>query len=318
MRLQKTALGLLVIDDNDEIIEAEPLSASDETDEQKLKENLEANYGDKLKESCQSNRPLSFEKVIASLGLDESEARKRLKEEAIAYSEQKIKEDLKDDKEVISAIKTVDSLDQDLNDILEICRSWLDFYLSRLSSQQREKLDLEDESRLRAGDISQLLIKLEEGPDRANSGVRRLKSLTAALAEVEQEREEIEGWIENKLEEITPNLSALLEPLLTARLLEAAGSLEKLAKMPSSTVQVLGAEKALFRHMRGEGSSPKHGIIFLHPLVNQTKRGKRGKISRFLANKISIASRLDFYGGHFKGKQLKQELKDKFEQLKEE
>jgi len=85
--------------------------------------------------------------------------------------------------------------------------------------------------------------------------------------------------------------------LLGARLLSIAGSLEKLASMPSSTVQVIGASNALFKHLKGKASSPKHGMIFRHPYVNTAPKRLRGKIARAVAAKISFAARYDMYSG---------------------
>jgi len=86
--------------------------------------------------------------------------------------------------------------------------------------------------------------------------------------------------------------------------------------MPSSTVQVLGAEKALFRHMRGEGSAPKHGVLFMHQTIRNLPEGKRGKMARFLANKATIAARLDRFGGAFKGEEYKNDVRERFEELR--
>lgn len=129
-------------------------------------------------------------------------------------------------------------------------------------------------------------------------------------------REELEAYIQDVAPEVSPNLSAILEPVLAARMLSLAGSLEKLAKMPASTIQVLGAEKAMFRHMRGEGDAPKHGVLFMHPYVQQVPDGKRGDMARFIANKAAIAARLDHFGGDFKGDELETEIAERFEELR--
>jgi nucleolar protein 56 len=113
-----------------------------------------------------------------------------------------------------------------------------------------------------------------------------------------------------------PNLSKLLGTFLAARMLALAGGLEEMAKMPASTVQMLGAEKALFRYLRGEGTPPKHGLLFEHEFVRPLLSNERGKMARFTANKAVMAARLDNYGDKDKGEDLRDEAREKFEDLK--
>ena len=94
----------------------------------------------------------------------------------------------------------------------------------------------------------------------------------------------------------TPNLTALLGPELAARMVAQAGGLDRLARLPSSTVQVLGAERAFFEHLRGRAPPPRHGILFLHPAIQSAPRSERGKLARALAGKVAIAARLDHAG----------------------
>ena len=112
------------------------------------------------------------------------------------------------------------------------------------------------------------------------------------------------------MQETAPNLTNIAGYLLGARLLSIAGSLPKLASMPSSTVQVIGANNALFKHLKGKAPSPKHGVIFRHPLINSAPRKLRGKIARAVASKISLAARYDCYSGEIKGN-LPNELEKK-------
>ncbi len=118
----------------------------------------------------------------------------------------------------------------------------------------------------------------------------------------------LKKYIESKMEILAPNLTRLAGPLIGARLIAYAGNLERLARMPSSTIQLLGAEKALFQHLRNGGKPPKHGVIFQHPMVHQAPRQKRGRIARAFASKISIAARADFYSKNFIAEELKRDL----------
>lgn len=111
-----------------------------------------------------------------------------------------------------------------------------------------------------------------------------------------ESRKSMEEEVSFRAEELAPNLSALAGPILAARLISRAGGLSRLAKMPSSRVQVMGAEKSLFKHLDGRAPSPKHGIIFRHPAVMGAPRRLRGKVARALAGKLALAARLDYYG----------------------
>jgi nucleolar protein 56 len=108
-------------------------------------------------------------------------------------------------------------------------------------------------------------------------------------------RQQLANAIELEMRTTAPNLSTLAGELLGARLIARAGGLEPLARMPASRIQVIGASKALFRHLKYGTKPPKHGVIFQHPLVRGSHPNNRGKIARTLAAKIAIAARLDFY-----------------------
>jgi len=112
-------------------------------------------------------------------------------------------------------------------------------------------------------------------------------------------------------------MSSLVGPMLSARLISIAGGLENLAKMPASTVQVLGAEKALFRSLKTGARPPKHGVIFQYGAIHQSPRWQRGKIARALSGKLSIAARLDYFGGEFKGEVLRGQLEKKIKEISE-
>jgi nucleolar protein 56 len=106
--------------------------------------------------------------------------------------------------------------------------------------------------------------------------------------------------IERTMPAVAPNLTALAGPVLGARLIALSGGLEPLAKSTSGTVQVLGAEEALFAHLRGSAPSPKHGVIYTHEYVRGTDPEERGSAARALAGKLTIAARVDHYGGERK------------------
>ena len=129
----------------------------------------------------------------------------------------------------------------------------------------------------------------------------RVVSLAQRAVDLDVERAELRSFVESQAPSVAPNLAEMAGPVLAARLLSLAGGLESLAKQPSGTVQVLGAEDALFAHLRGRGSSPKHGVIFTHEHVRGTHPENRGSAARALAGKLAIAARIDHYSGEFRG-----------------
>jgi len=118
------------------------------------------------------------------------------------------------------------------------------------------------------------------------------------------------------MQEAAPNIRALIGSVVGAKLIRKAGGLAELAKMPASTIQILGAEKALFRALHGKGTPPKHGIIFQVPRIFRAPWWQRGKIARALAGKLSIAARVDFYSGEYIGDELLRDLERRIEEIK--
>ena len=136
------------------------------------------------------------------------------------------------------------------------------------------------------------------------------------MLELSKLREYLTEYVGQVMREVAPNITELVGPLLGARLLSLAGSLETLAKLPASTIQVLGAEKALFRALRTGGKPPKHGVIFQYPDIHRSPRWQRGKIARALATKLAIAARADYFTGRFIADELKKALLERIDEIK--
>ncbi|NOZ80167.1 MAG: hypothetical protein GXP63_00720 [DPANN group archaeon] len=138
----------------------------------------------------------------------------------------------------------------------------------------------------------------------------RLHGLAVRVHGLYAEKEASERYLDALMTELCPNMLALTGSTIGARLLQLAGSLKKLSIMPATTVQVLGAETAMFRHMRNKRYlPPKYGILHEHPAFASTPRYIHGKIARALADRIAIAAKVDY----FKGKPVGEELKEQFE-----
>ncbi len=143
----------------------------------------------------------------------------------------------------------------------------------------------------------------------------RIIALANRIVDLDEEVQALRTLVEHSAQSIAPNLTALAGAELTARLIAQAGGLEKLAKLPAGTVQVLGAEDALFAHLRGGASSPKHGVIYTHEYVRGTNPEHRGSAARALAGKLTIAARIDHYSGEYRP-ELESELEKRMERIR--
>jgi nucleolar protein 56 len=149
----------------------------------------------------------------------------------------------------------------------------------------------------------------------ADPGEERLVALAGRARSLAGEADRLRTHVERVAPSVAPNLSALAGPVLAARLVSLAGGLEALAKNPSGTVQVLGAEDALFAHLQGPAPSPKHGVIYTHEYVRGTHPDHRGSAARALAGKLSIAARVDHYSGDLRP-ELERELEERIERIR--
>jgi nucleolar protein 56 len=150
--------------------------------------------------------------------------------------------------------------------------------------------------------------------DPADPTEERAVSLAERVVDLADERDDLEAYIRERAPTVYPNLAEMAGPVLATRLVALVGGLESLAKKPSGTVQVLGAEDALFAHLRGHAPSPKHGIIFTHEYVRGTRRDDRGSAARAFAGKLAIAARIDHYSGDYRP-ELHAELRDRIETI---
>ena len=131
-------------------------------------------------------------------------------------------------------------------------------------------------------------------------------------------RANLEEYISTTLEEVAPNLKALMGAPIASKLIAIAGSLERLAEVSSSTIQILGAEKALFKAMKSGGKTPKYGILFQWHRIRSEKPHLRGKIARMVAGKIGILAKVDHYHGQFIGDKIRADVDRKIETLKKQ
>ncbi len=201
-----------------------------------------------------------------------------------------------DDQQLIHAVRAVDDLARTTNELVERVAEWAGTHDSDAQV-----------------DIAYLRTRVASEETQTHP---RVQSLAERVVALDDEREQLRRHIERTAPEVAPNLTALAGPMLAARLIALAGSLETLAKKPAGTVQVLGAEDALFAHLRGNAAPPKHGIIYTHEAVRGTSRGNRGSAARALAGKLSIAARVDYYTGELRP-ELETDLATRIKRIQE-
>ena len=145
---------------------------------------------------------------------------------------------------------------------------------------------------------------------------KKVKPFEKTLEAVNEEMRRLEKQIESDMKAIAPNTSTIIGPLIGARLISLAGGMQRMAMLPASTIQILGAEKALFRFKKEGGRPPKHGIIFQHPLVNRAVKAERGKISRLLATKISTAVKADVFTKRDVTQELQNDIETRLKEIR--
>lgn len=236
-----------------------------------------------------------------------------------AYSRAKVKFSVqKNDNHIIQAIATLDSLDKAVNNFAMRVREWYSWHFPELvkivSENQQyarlvlfigDKKSLSDES-LHAlaaevdddESIAKSIIdaaRVSMGRDLSEQDMEHIKTFAHRAVSLAKYRKDLHSYLVSKMGVVAPNVAALIGEMVGARLISKAGSLINLAKYPASTVQILGAEKALFRALKTKGNTPKYGLIYHSSFIGKTPAKHKGRISRFLANKTSVASRIDSF-----------------------
>jgi nucleolar protein 56 len=203
---------------------------------------------------------------------------------------------------ITHSVQAIDEIDKIVNTLYERLDEMYSLYFPEAASKTgtiKEFVDLI----LKGSEKKETMGVEIEKPD-----LDLMKSFAGRVDNLLLMRDELSSYIEKEMSSQCKNLTDLCGTMLGARLLSLAGSLEKLARMPSSTIQVLGAEKALFRHLRSGAKPPKHGVILQHPIVATAQN--RGRAARKLASKIAIAAKMDFYGKRNIGDELKKDLEE--------
>jgi nucleolar protein 56 len=242
----------------------------------------------------------------------------------------------KRDMTIVQAILSIDDLDKTINLFMGRIQEWYGLHfpeLTHLLENQEtyarlvsdlggkenfsvENLEKEGLPKDKAAQIMDAAAK-SIGAELKEEDMRQIQELCRTTLELSALRKKLETYMDTAMSEVAPNLNAIAGSLLSARLIAIAGGLQALAKMPASKVQVLGAEKALFRALKTGTRPPKHGLLFQHALIHEAEKWQRGKVSRALAGKVAIAARIDAYSGKFTGPELKADLDARVKEIHE-
>ncbi|XP_067950610.1 nucleolar protein 56-like isoform X2 [Watersipora subatra] len=254
-----------------------------------------------------------------------------------SYSRCKVKFNVnKSDNMIIQSINLLDQLDKGINTFSMRCREWYSYHFPELvkivgDNQKFAKVvivvgDRKQFTEERLGEVEEILgdtaqaqavlaaSKSSMGMDIAPLDLINIERFAKTVAGLADYRREVSEYLHSKMDSVAPNLATLIGDTVGARLISHAGSLTNLAKYPASTVQILGAEKALFRALKTRSNTPKYGLLYHSSFITRAVTKNKGRISRFLANKCSIASRIDCFSEFpttVFGDAMKQQVEDR-------
>jgi len=240
-----------------------------------------------------------------------------LRQKSIAAAEAAIREaSSRPDLHLVQAIQALDDTDKYLNITATRASEWYGLHFPELIQMVQDNVALckiiaeiggrdsfTNESLVGRGFTDKKVEAIIEARDRSKGGtisdgdLGRVKSLALLAIQLSGLRGGLNDYVESQMKKVAPNVAEVAGATIGARLMAKAGGLDRLAVLPASTIQILGAEKALFRSLRTGAKPPKHGILFQHQAVHTAPKWQRGKIARTLANKIAIAARVDYYRG---------------------
>lgn len=282
------------------------------------------------------NFRLSLDHRFKSIGINLSEREilqkfKSIQEELTKYEIKKV--GTRDDVIVIQIIESLDIIKKSISLLSSRMREWYGLHFPELTDKLIEdnivlakiisKIGTRDnyssESLYEHFEFNetriQKLLDLALNSMGSDIDIEILQGYTNQIVSLDSYRTELEKYLDILMEKVAPNMRVIVGSLVSAKLIAKAGSLEKLAFMPASRVQLLGAEKALYRFLKTGEKRPKHGLIFQWNQIRSAKPYHRGKIARMVSGKIGLASKLDFFNGDYMGGELKEDIEEKIKEI---
>ena len=235
----------------------------------------------------------------------------------LLLTKEKIKGSVSDDLLIIQTISNIEDIDKVINILVKRLRDWYSLYNPEFSRsiENHEKFVELILKKNKEELLKEIKVEKEEsmGNDLSKGDLEPIMNLAKEITQLYSFRKKQETYLEVLMKKTSPNLTEIAGVLIGAKLIEEAGSLKHLATLPSSVIQLLGAEKALFRHIRNKKNlPPKFGVIFAHALIQKNMKNA-GKVARTLADKIAIAVKVDYFKGEFIGDKLKKGLEERFQ-----
>ena len=213
----------------------------------------------------------------------------------VELAKRRVRKAIRTEDHLRQAVAAVDDLLEQENTLLERTREWYGLHFPELAKMVDERAYLDLVAKHGRRENLPLDARDSIGAELGDAEERELKEMAALAQALAGTRAGLEAYVDRTIRGLAPNVSALAGPMISARLVTQAGSVEDLARCPAGTIQLLGAERALFRHLKTGSGSPKHGVLFQHPLVHRAPPWQRGAIARAFAGKIAIAARADAY-----------------------
>ncbi len=241
-----------------------------------------------------------------------------LREKAIADVKAKLKLAVTEDWLILQASAGLDELDKVINLMAKRLREWYELYnpeTSKAIAEHETFINL-ILTRKKEDLLKEIKAKETMGADLPKSDLDAIFNLAKKIKLLYELSKEQESYLESMMKKVAPNVTATTGVLIGAKLIGLAGSLERLSRLPASTIQLLGAETALFRHLKNRNNlPPKYGILHESPLISKVKSKNKGKMARALGDKISIAAKVDYFKGKFVGNKLAEQLDKRCKEL---
>ena len=275
--------------------------------------------------------------IHAGFAENEYDAHIQLRQFALDFSSNKVRRiSEKLDLHISQSINALDELDKIINVIGARLREWyglhfpeLDYLIQNIFTYaeivklagNRNNIDLNMLENLgiesKRADMILVAVQRSKGGDILEENLSIIKKLANEVIMQTELRKILAQQIEEMMEKIAPNIKELLTATVGARLMAKAGSLQKLSVMPASTIQIIGAEKALFRSLKTGAPPPKHGILFQHPILHSAPKWQRGKMARAIASKVAIAARIDLFRNGEKDLHISEQLNKRIAEIQE-
>ncbi len=297
-------IGSFIVDEQGKLIDA----ITAETDDEKKNDEI-------LIKKYKPLAPLPKEKFPQILTiLRDRKYHSLFYKQNLSLTKKALRESVSEDSLITQAIANISELDKVTNLLAKRFREWYSLYfpevVNNISSHEK-LLEIVSEKK-REELMKQFLTTETMGGELQSNDIEEMLLLAQQIKQLYQLRNQHENYLTTIMKRYCPNLLELAGVAIGAKLIELGKGLRHLAVLPASTIQLLGAEKALFRHIKTGSKSPKYGLLFQHPLVQNAPAKKRGKAARALADKLSLCARLDYFKGEFNAPSYKKDLGEKF------